>query len=161
MSEKLRVAAQQALECLKGVARGNYDGNASGVCATLEAALEEPDPCQYPGCVDNGPDGKCTRWLLAECERSEDFLRSAQPVQEAVAVYQWRKQGCADWYDGHPDYSDCGGPYETRTLYTAPPQRPLLTDEEISVLFSEAVKGDKSVHWLCRAIERKVRGKKE
>ena len=42
----LRTAAQQALECLKGVARGKYDGNAAGVCAALEAALAqqaEPD----------------------------------------------------------------------------------------------------------------------
>ena len=35
----LRTAAQQALECLKGVARGKYDGNAAEVCAALEAAL--------------------------------------------------------------------------------------------------------------------------
>ena len=40
-------------------------------------------------------------------------------------------------------------------------QRPLLTDEEINDLFSETVKGDKSVHWLCRAVERKARGEKE
>jgi hypothetical protein len=47
-------------------------------------------------------------------------LRAALEQQaEPVAVYQWRKQGCADWYDGHPDYSDCGGPYETRTLRIA------------------------------------------
>ena len=60
---------------------------------------------------------------------------ATQPTQQAepVAVYQWRKQGCADWCDGHPDYSDCGGPYETRTLYTTPPQRQWvgLTDDEI------------------------------
>jgi hypothetical protein len=37
----LRAAAEQALECLKGVARGKYDGNAAGVCATLEAALAQ------------------------------------------------------------------------------------------------------------------------
>ena len=49
-----------------------------------------------------------------------DTLRTALEQQaEPVAVYQWRKQGCADWYDGHPDYSDCGGPYETRTLRIA------------------------------------------
>ena len=23
--------------------------------------------CRYPDCVDNGPDGKCTRWLIGEC----------------------------------------------------------------------------------------------
>ena len=37
----LRIAAQQALECLKGVARGKYDGNAAEVCAALEAALAQ------------------------------------------------------------------------------------------------------------------------
>ena len=35
-----------------------------------------PDaPCRYPDCVDNGPDGKCTRWLLGDCEKSEDYQR--------------------------------------------------------------------------------------
>lgn len=23
--------------------------------------------CLYPECVDNGPEGKCTRWLVGEC----------------------------------------------------------------------------------------------
>lgn len=40
------------------------------------------------------------------------------------AVAQFRRVGCADWYDGHPDHSDGGGPYETRVLYAAPTQSP-------------------------------------
>ena len=46
--------------------------------------MAEPEPCQYPDCVDNGPDGKCTRWLLGECSKSEDYKphRPAEPVQE-------------------------------------------------------------------------------
>lgn len=24
--------------------------------------------CKYPDCVDDGPDGKCTRWLVGECK---------------------------------------------------------------------------------------------
>ena len=309
MTEKLRVAAKQALEALKHHGAANLRFGMEAIVA-LEAALAEPEPCQYPECVDNGPDGKCTRWLLAECEKSEDFCRPArpdvpessfgnlkpvgwfepphgafranpqyrirfpsqllswqiplythppkaepEPVQEPVAwmytgiksdstehgphlvwkpaymdamsaskgaqatplylappqsrkqealasmyialcdaigysarsdelqspdewatqlyahyvsttppaepVHQFRKQYCANWYDGHPDHTDGGGPYEERTLYLAPPQRPPLTDEEINDLFSEAVKGDKSVHWLCRAVERAVRGEKE
>ena len=32
--------------------------------AELPAA---PGKCNYPDCVDNGPDGKCMRWLLGEC----------------------------------------------------------------------------------------------
>lgn len=38
--------------------------------------------------------------------------------------------------------------------YTSPPQRELLTDEQIDDLSREMVKGGKSVNWLCRAIER-------
>lgn len=36
-------------------------------------------------------------------------------------VPQYRKEGCSDWYDGHPNHSDGGGPYETRTLFAAAP----------------------------------------
>lgn len=36
------------------------------------------------------------------------------------AIHQFRVQGCSDWYDGHPDYSDGTNAYETRTLYTTP-----------------------------------------
>lgn len=45
--------------------------------------------------------------------------------------------------------------------YTTPPQRPSrsdikpLTDEDIDELSRSMVKGDKSLNWLCRAIERK------
>ena len=56
----------------------------------------------------------------------------AQPEQEPVAVHQFRSMYSAVWEDGHPDPKDGYGPYKTRTLYTAPPQRPWvgLTDED-------------------------------
>jgi hypothetical protein len=41
-----------------------------------------------------------------------------------------------------------------RALYTYPPKRKPLTEDEISTLSREMVKGDKSVNWLCRAIEK-------
>ena len=51
-------------------------------------------------------------------------LRAALEQQgKPVAVHQFRKQYCANWYDGHPDHTDGGGPYEERTLYTTPPRR--------------------------------------
>jgi len=46
---------------------------------------------------------------------------AAQPEQEPVAIHQFRAPHCADWYDGIPDHHDGYGPYEVRTLYTAPP----------------------------------------
>jgi hypothetical protein len=54
------------------------------------------------------------------------LFREAQPSGEVV--HQWRKQGTGGfWYDGHPDNEDGGGPYETRTLYTAPqPAQPAV-----------------------------------
>lgn len=44
MSEQLRKAAQQALTCLDGVARGDYDGNSAVVCTVLRTALAIPEP---------------------------------------------------------------------------------------------------------------------
>ena len=48
----------------------------------LRAALYTAPPqrkplakCNYPDCVDNGPYGKCIRWLLGECEKSEGWER--------------------------------------------------------------------------------------
>jgi hypothetical protein len=41
----------------------------------------------------------------------------AAPVQEPI--HQWREKHSPYWYDGYPDNEDGGGPYETRTLYTA------------------------------------------
>jgi hypothetical protein len=48
----------------------------------LREALAEPEPCRYPDCVDNGPDGKCTRWLVDECSMREDYkrYRPAKPL---------------------------------------------------------------------------------
>ena len=30
--------------------------------------VQEPVACRYPDCVDNGPEGKCIRWLVGECD---------------------------------------------------------------------------------------------
>ena len=32
-------------------------------------------------------------------------------------VHMFRKAQCSDWYVGHADHQDGGGPYEERTLY--------------------------------------------
>jgi len=42
------------------------------------------EQCWYPDCVDNGPEGKCTRWLLAECSKSSDFKPHRSAKQENV-----------------------------------------------------------------------------
>lgn len=94
MTDLMRAAAQQALEALdKSLYMNDYCGlevskhdqpDVTDAIENLRAVLAEPEPCQYPDCVDNGPEGKCTRWLLAECSKSEDYKpkRPAEPVQE-------------------------------------------------------------------------------
>ena len=90
----LRKAAEQAVEAIRGLLTFNTTAKefAAGraASAALRAALAEPTvpsdcpwshqpgpdaPCRYPDCVDNGPEGKCMRWLLGECEKSEDYRR--------------------------------------------------------------------------------------
>ena len=46
-------------------------------------------------------------------------------------------------------------------LYTAPPKREWvgLTDGEIDILSCETVKGNKSVNWLCKVLEAKLKEK--
>lgn len=65
----LRKAAEQALEALI------YNSSYCNTHAEIEALRAALAKCDYPDCVDNGPDSKCTRWLLAECEKSEDYQR--------------------------------------------------------------------------------------
>jgi len=79
--------------------------------------------------ADKLQDGKC-KLCVDGCIACD---ARAQPAQEPVAVHQFHLMYSADWHDGHPDPKDGHGPYETRTLYTAPPKREWvgLTDEEI------------------------------
>lgn len=108
----LRQAAQQALECLKGVARGKYDGNSAEVCAALEAALAQ----------------------------------QAEPVEPVAWVRLEAWKSGQSW----PDDCFTALPAEGLTpLYTAPPQRPPLTDEEI-----DALPWSGSPRQFARAVER-------
>jgi hypothetical protein len=70
MSGDLRKAAQAVIQA--------WDDPvfvATGVCRALDDLRAALAKCDYSDCVDNGPDGKCIRWLLAECEKSEDYQR--------------------------------------------------------------------------------------
>ena len=66
------------------------------------------------------------RWVKSRANHMAIALREAlaeQPAQqEPVAVHQFRNRYVTDWYDGAPDHQDGHGPYEVRTLYTAPPK---------------------------------------
>jgi len=80
----------------------------------------------------------------------------AQPEREPVAIVV-----AAEYEDGshaghHLEWrgrNEANDYPEGTKLYTHPPQRKPLTDEEIDQLSRTMVKGGKSVNWLCRAIE--------
>ncbi|CAB4130565.1 hypothetical protein UFOVP133_1, partial [uncultured Caudovirales phage] len=59
-------------------------------------------------------------------------IKEALAQPEPVAVHQFRKRGCSDWYDGNPDHTDGCGPYEARTLYTSTPARHGWTTQQIA-----------------------------
>ena len=44
------------------------DAEAAIAVAFEAGKLAERNRCRYPDCVDNGPNGKCTRWLTGECD---------------------------------------------------------------------------------------------
>ena len=98
-------------------------------------------------------------------ERMADNARELgiqmQPAQdEPMAVHQFRVQGCSDWYDGHPDYSDGTEAYETRTLYTHPQAREWveLTGDEVNEFAAGCHLGN-SVQGAIRKAEAKLKEK--
>ncbi len=166
----LREAAQQALEALKSVQdhRPNDETNAAVTALRAALAQQTQTPC------DIAEDGVCE--VIDCCGKPPQRAQEEQPIRahwmalpeapkgggnlppplqaEPVAVHQFRKQYCANWYDGHPDHTDGGGPYEERTLYTAPPRREWqsLSEEEIDRWTPE-------IHPVIRAIETKLKEK--
>jgi hypothetical protein len=187
----LREAAQQALEALEEL--NGWQSLAPPVASqvgrhaaiNLRAALEQPEPCQYPDCVDNGPEGKCTRWLLAECSKSEDYkphrpaepdraqkmrdagytrrptLREmAEPVQEPVAWTATRL-----W--NRKELWTCPADIERDLLegYARPPQREWrsLSEEEIAQVLGfgdyTARSTEVTLTVIARAVEAALRSK--
>jgi hypothetical protein len=105
--------------------------------------------------------------MLKELAKQEQRSVS-EHTGEPVAVHQYRKPHCADWYDGFPDRHDGHGPYEIRTLYTTPQQRTWvgLTDEQIETCYETTghyqtlrPQDRFAVFALARAIEAKLKEK--
>jgi hypothetical protein len=88
-----------------------------------------------------------------------DNLRTAlaEPEQEPVAhLWQHGETGRTRIIGNNEVWTAsnqwfCAGPLY---LGSAPTPRKPLTDEQIDELSRSMVRGDKSVNWLCRAIER-------
>ena len=75
--------------------------------------------------------------LLMRFARAIESATLAALAQQAQPVHQFRRRLCADWYDGHPDHEDGGGPYETRILYTAQQAQPVDEQAEFEASMRE------------------------
>ena len=84
-------------------------------------------------------------------------LESQEPVawrtfdgegQYEYRAYEENESYADDWNKRNPNHKGWVEP-----LYTHPPQRKPLTNEQIDVLARTMIKGVKSVNWLARAIE--------
>ena len=141
MTDKMREAATQALEALEKHCTAflhHEEAYVNAIIALRTALMSVPDGSEQPA------------------------------AQEPAVLHQFHKRGCADWYDGLPDHEDGGGPYETRTLYTAPPpaqqcncvKREPLTNADLKRVINAATmpsNPDDVGRWVvnvCRAIER-------
>ena len=115
------------------------------MCATCAGVLTEFD--EAVAAVDATLHYAVDHWQ-ERALKAEALL--AQPEQEPVVF-------CMHWVDrwGCNHYADPKEPHpvNAKPLYTAPPQRKPLTDEQIDDLSRTMVKGSKSANWICRAIE--------
>jgi hypothetical protein len=108
------------------------------------------------------------RMIQARMQEEIDELRQAleekkEPFEYWNAVEGWVK---IDEVREHFDAVGCGTIYKSAgegrsPLYTAPPKKEWvgLTDGEIDILSCETVKGNKSVNWLCKVLEAKLKEK--
>ena len=136
MSEKLREAARQALEAWDDLPSYQKPTALHQRIEALRNALAEPT-------------GK-------------------QPLQ--VEPVAWRYKG-DPWFDGDRWHDKFEVTTDRRVakfrdkdatpLYATPPQRPLLTDEEIKVMWDSHRAALPRYLCFARAVERKVRGEKE
>lgn len=81
--------------------------------AELEAMKIAASPAKWWKCSTHGP-AKAGAWGCPECVSE---MRAELERIKSNPITQFRKPYCADWFDGYPDPTDGGGPYETRTLY--------------------------------------------
>ena len=92
---------------------------------------------------------KQARALDKKAENARELGLDYEPVQEPF---------CFFYVENEEEYFAPKGAYvpdNAQPLYTTPPAQPAvpLTDEQIDELSRTMVKGNKSVNWLCRAIE--------
>ena len=128
-------ALKLALECLDGVWRGDYSGNAKEVITAIKEAL-------------------ANEALEKMAENARELGLDYEPEPEPVAVVRWNDIGHISWRT-HVMLSD------DTPLYTTPPQRTWvgLTDEEKASFWTADQMTQKEWDKLFIAIEAALKAK--
>ena len=141
----------------------------------MQMALEalESDPISHAGLVNRKQAITALRQALVDADDTsekrvdEKAKREHEPVCAHVLKTEqepvlWLKT----WPDGSVSVlktkSHAFADHELEPLYTSPPRKREwvgLTDGEIDILSCEMVKGNKSVNWLCKVLEAKLKEK--
>jgi hypothetical protein len=113
------------------------------------------EPAQRCPCGDRAAAACPGEWEPGcDLGANEKHVRVAEPVHEPYGSVTTHKVSGQHFFYRWPDPPYLDTASECVTVYTHPPQRQPLTDEQIDDLAREMVKGGKSVNWLARAIER-------
>ena len=191
MTDQERAVMQQALEALeRGMFHRELIPLREKAITALRAALaqQQPEPVQEPLVWEPVVRDRPWPYLTALTQREYDALHAdlrwnykkipppkAEPVQEPVAWIQpdhLQKARVAPFFCRVEPTPRCA---DFVPLYTTPPQRPPLTDEEIDKAtaqerdalldhiyeYGTAAEGVlERIRKLCRAVERRVREKR-
>lgn len=150
MSKEAMKLALEALEVWKGYMPALWDKTDEKAIIALREALAE-QPAQQA--------------LDKKAENARELGLDYEPAQQEPVA--WMREGwgpdCGPYIEFYRD-DEMGwrDRKEWTALYTSAQRTWVgLTDEEIDELSRTMVKGNKSVNWLCRAIEAKLRSKNE
>jgi hypothetical protein len=84
---KLAVLVSNVAECLDyGMSPAECAKELRLIAAQMGYRTADETPaCRYPDCVDNGPDGKCTDWLIGKCKGPTDVATACPPPAQMTS----------------------------------------------------------------------------
>jgi hypothetical protein len=177
----LRTAAQQALEALEWASDLNqvaaeHKPMHTAITALRAALAQQAEPVQelpwlraideamiihHVGVADPADDYETAKRKLNNllCHAQDigaHFAKQAEPVEPVAYIH--RQGNYWDTSERHLTDDEKARGWTEEPLYTAPPQRKPLTEEEISAIDWKA---GETLHDFARAVERKVRGEEK
>ena len=162
----LRTAAQMALEALQDISRQpegdeqSAQAVAKEAMESLRAALAQPEPEPFFTAANGFPQTFVSKdrqknAIISLTEQCADLIRERDELQKQVWLYEKNGVTCQTYrHTIEQSCSECN----VQMMYTAPPQRKPLTDQEVKVLWADVYEPEPHI-WViaerfARAMER-------